>query len=54
MDWHTLAPRLASDVVASAHPVGDEGGVGSVRRFNFTSGSFLCLPSIKQFLNQTL
>ncbi|KAL6649773.1 hypothetical protein ACP70R_013997 [Stipagrostis hirtigluma subsp. patula] len=37
MDWHTLAPKLASDVVASAHPVEGEGGVGSVRQFNFTS-----------------
>ncbi|TVU47368.1 hypothetical protein EJB05_06967, partial [Eragrostis curvula] len=38
MDWHTLAPKLASHVVASAHPVEGEGGVGSVRQFNFTSG----------------
>ncbi|KAL6901928.1 hypothetical protein ACP4OV_004804 [Aristida adscensionis] len=37
MDWHTLAPKVASDVVASAHPVDGEGGVGSVRQFNFTS-----------------
>ncbi|VAH50983.1 unnamed protein product [Triticum turgidum subsp. durum] len=38
MDWHTLAPKLAPQVVASAHPVEGEGGVGSVRQFNFTSG----------------
>ena len=38
MDWHTLAPKVASHVVASAHPVDGEGGVGSVRQFNFTSG----------------
>ncbi|KAF7003246.1 hypothetical protein CFC21_018597 [Triticum aestivum] len=37
MDWHTLAPKLAPQVVASAHPVEGEGGVGSVRQFNFTS-----------------
>ncbi|GJN31215.1 hypothetical protein PR202_gb19581 [Eleusine coracana subsp. coracana] len=37
MDWHTLAPKLVSDVVASAHPVEGEGGIGSVRQFNFTS-----------------
>ncbi|PWZ04369.1 Pathogenesis-related protein 1 [Zea mays] len=37
MDWHTLAPKVASHVVASAHPVEGEGGVGSVRQFNFTS-----------------
>ncbi|CAN6301199.1 unnamed protein product [Urochloa humidicola] len=37
MDWHTLAPKLTSHVVASAHPVEGEGGVGSVRQFNFTS-----------------
>ena len=38
MDWHTLAPKVASHVVASAHPVEGDGGVGSVRQFNFTSG----------------
>ncbi|CAN6325487.1 unnamed protein product [Urochloa humidicola] len=37
MDWHTLAPKLVSLVVASAHPVDGEGSVGSVRQFNFTS-----------------
>ncbi|KAL6901929.1 hypothetical protein ACP4OV_004805 [Aristida adscensionis] len=37
MDWHTLGPKVASAVVASAHPVEGEGGVGSVRQFNFTS-----------------
>ncbi|CAD6210852.1 unnamed protein product [Miscanthus lutarioriparius] len=37
MDWHTLAPKVASHVVASAHPVEGDGGVGSVRQFNFTS-----------------
>ena len=38
MDWHTLAPKLAPHIVASAHPVNGEGGIGSVRQFNFTSG----------------
>ncbi|KAL6649776.1 hypothetical protein ACP70R_014000 [Stipagrostis hirtigluma subsp. patula] len=38
MDWHTLAPKLASHVVASAHPVDGNGNVGSIRQFNFTSG----------------
>lgn len=38
MDWHTLAPKVASHVVASAQPVEGDGGVGSVRQFNFTSG----------------
>ncbi|XP_062213463.1 pathogenesis-related protein 1-like [Phragmites australis] len=37
IDWHTLAPKLASRIVASANPVEGEGGVGSVRLFNFTS-----------------
>ncbi|VAI71744.1 unnamed protein product [Triticum turgidum subsp. durum] len=37
MDWHTLAPKLAPQIVASAHPVEGEGGIGSVRQFNFTS-----------------
>jgi len=38
LDWHNLAPKLASHVVASAHPVEGDGGVGSIRQFNFTSG----------------
>ncbi|KAF8683848.1 hypothetical protein HU200_044787 [Digitaria exilis] len=37
MDWHTLAPKVASAVVASAQPIEGEGAVGSVRQFNFTS-----------------
>ncbi|XP_020152344.1 pathogenesis-related protein 1 isoform X2 [Aegilops tauschii subsp. strangulata] len=37
MDWHTLAPKLVPQIVASAHAVEGEGGVGSVRQFNFTS-----------------
>uniref|UniRef100_A0A453C3N5 Uncharacterized protein n=1 Tax=Aegilops tauschii subsp. strangulata TaxID=200361 RepID=A0A453C3N5_AEGTS len=39
MDWHTLAPKLAPHIVASAHPVEGEGGIGSIRQFNFTSGT---------------
>jgi hypothetical protein len=39
MDWHTLAPKLAPHIIASAHAVEVEGGVGSVRQFNFTSGT---------------
>ncbi|KAE8767416.1 Pathogenesis-related protein 1 [Hordeum vulgare] len=37
MDWHTLAPKLASQIITSAHPVEEEGGIGSVRQFKFTS-----------------
>ncbi|XP_039827526.1 pathogenesis-related protein 1-like [Panicum virgatum] len=37
MDWHTLAPKLASHVVAGAHIVQSDAHVGSVRQFNFTS-----------------
>ncbi|KQK22065.1 hypothetical protein BRADI_1g64910v3, partial [Brachypodium distachyon] len=37
MDWHSLAPKLAPHIVASAHPVEGEGSIGSVRQFNFTS-----------------
>nr|AAC12661.1 pathogenesis-related protein [Sorghum bicolor] len=36
--WHPRStPKVNSHVVASAHPVEDDGGVGSVRQFNFTS-----------------
>jgi hypothetical protein len=52
MDWHTLAPKLAPHIIASAHPIKGEGGVGSVRQFNFTSGTkhhtyihFACCPT---------
>ncbi|CAM0872812.1 unnamed protein product [Alopecurus aequalis] len=37
MDWHTLAPKLAPHIVASAHPVEGEGSIGRVRQFNFIS-----------------
>uniref|UniRef100_A0ACD5WYP7 Uncharacterized protein n=1 Tax=Avena sativa TaxID=4498 RepID=A0ACD5WYP7_AVESA len=39
IDWHTLAPKLASHIITSAHPIGggDGVGIGSVRQFNFTS-----------------
>ncbi|XP_047086526.1 pathogenesis-related protein 1-like [Lolium rigidum] len=37
LDWHTLAPKLAPHIVASAHPVEGEGSIGSIRQFNFTS-----------------
>uniref|UniRef100_A0ACD5X386 Uncharacterized protein n=1 Tax=Avena sativa TaxID=4498 RepID=A0ACD5X386_AVESA len=39
MDWHNLAPKVAPHIVASAHPIEGAGGIGigSVRKFNFTS-----------------
>ncbi|KAJ4764480.1 Major pollen allergen Aln g 1 [Rhynchospora pubera] len=37
MDWHNLAPKLASDKIVSAAVEGD-GSVGSVRQFNFAPG----------------
>ncbi|KAI4976382.1 hypothetical protein ZWY2020_049989 [Hordeum vulgare] len=36
MDWHTLAPKLASQIITSAHPVEEEGGIASVTQFKFT------------------
>jgi hypothetical protein len=39
MDWHTQAPKLAPHIVATAHPIEGEGNIGSVRQFNFTSGT---------------
>ena len=41
LDWHTLAPKVASHIVASAHPMEGDGAVGSVRQFNFTLGKCL-------------
>jgi hypothetical protein len=38
MDWHTLAPKLAPHIVDSAHHVEGDGGIGSVRHYNCSSG----------------
>ncbi|XP_078160740.1 pathogenesis-related protein 1-like [Carex rostrata] len=38
MDWHNLAPKLSPDKVVSAVPVEGDGGVGSIRQFNFAPG----------------
>jgi hypothetical protein len=39
MDWHNLAPKLSPDKVVSAAPVEGDGGVGSIRQFNFAPGT---------------
>ncbi|VAH52220.1 unnamed protein product [Triticum turgidum subsp. durum] len=53
MDWHTLAPKLAPHIVASAHPVEGEGGIGSVRQFNFTSAMpFTLMKERLEFLDE--
>ncbi|CAM0872811.1 unnamed protein product [Alopecurus aequalis] len=53
LDWHTLAPQLASHIVVSAHPVEGEGSIGSVRQFNFTSAMPFSLMKEKlEFLDQ--
>ncbi|KAF7011263.1 hypothetical protein CFC21_025591 [Triticum aestivum] len=52
MDWHTLAPKLAPHIVASAHPVEGEGGIGSVRQFNFTSAMPFTLMERLEFLDE--
>ncbi|XP_078160736.1 pathogenesis-related protein 1-like [Carex rostrata] len=38
LDWHNLAPKVSSGKVVSAAPVEGNGGVGSIRQFNFASG----------------
>ncbi|EMS55660.1 Pathogenesis-related protein 1 [Triticum urartu] len=53
MDWHTLAPKLAPHIVASAHPVNGEGSIGSVRQFNFTSAMpFSVMKERLEFLDE--
>ncbi|VAH36931.1 unnamed protein product [Triticum turgidum subsp. durum] len=53
MDWHTLAPKLAPHIIASAHPVNGEGGIGSVRQFNFTSAMpFSVMKERLEFLDE--
>jgi hypothetical protein len=37
MDWHTLAPKLTSHIVANSHPIEGNGDFDSVTQFNFTS-----------------
>ncbi|KAJ3683666.1 hypothetical protein LUZ60_013893 [Juncus effusus] len=38
IDWHNLAPKAASDKIVSAVPIEGDGGVGSIRQFNFAPG----------------
>ncbi|KAJ3699803.1 hypothetical protein LUZ61_003508 [Rhynchospora tenuis] len=38
IDWHNLAPKVAPEKIVSAAPVSGEGGVGSIRQFNFAPG----------------
>nr|CAD1830155.1 unnamed protein product [Ananas comosus var. bracteatus] len=37
LDWHNLAPKFAPEIVVSATVIEGNGGVGSVRQFNFSS-----------------
>jgi hypothetical protein len=45
MDWHTLAPKLTPDIVASGEIVVGDGKVSSVRQLNFTKGTRIALYS---------
>ncbi|KAG1371295.1 Pathogenesis-related protein 1 [Cocos nucifera] len=38
LDWHNLAPMLIPEIVVSAAGIEGDGGVGSVRQFQFSSG----------------
>nr|AHG94647.1 pathogenesis-related protein 10 [Lilium regale] len=37
LDWHTLGPKLAPEIIASGTGESGDGGAGSVRQLNFTS-----------------
>ncbi|XP_008790865.1 pathogenesis-related protein 1-like [Phoenix dactylifera] len=37
LDWHNLAPKLVPDIIVSAAGIEGDGGVGSVRQFQFSS-----------------
>ena len=41
MDWHNLAPKIASDKIVSAAPAEGEGSIGNTRQFNFAPGTDL-------------
>jgi hypothetical protein len=41
MDWHNLAPKIASDKIVSAAPVDGDGSIGSTRQFYFAPGTNL-------------
>jgi hypothetical protein len=45
MDWHTLAPKLTPDIVASGEVIVGDGKVSSVRQLNFTKGTRIVLNS---------
>ncbi|ONK63374.1 uncharacterized protein A4U43_C07F14470 [Asparagus officinalis] len=40
-EWHNLAPKILPEIVSSASVVAADGGVGSIRQINFTSGGDL-------------
>ena len=50
LDWHNLGPKVAPDVLASATGVEGDGGVGSIRQLNFTSGQSKLETIIKVFV----
>ncbi|EHA8590148.1 pathogenesis-related protein 1 [Cocos nucifera] len=37
LDWHNLAPKLVPEIVVSAAGIEGDGGVGSMRQFQFSS-----------------
>nr|CAD1830129.1 unnamed protein product [Ananas comosus var. bracteatus] len=41
LDWHNLAPKFAPEIVVSATVIEGNGGGGSVRQFNFSSGTHI-------------
>jgi hypothetical protein len=52
MDWHNLAPKIASDKIVSSAPVDGDGSIGSTRQFNFAPGidhSVICINGTYKF-----
>ncbi|XP_047084197.1 pathogenesis-related protein 1-like [Lolium rigidum] len=52
MDWHTLAPKLTPQIVASGHVVVGDGHASSVRELHFTKEMpFSCMKERLDFVD---
>ena len=47
LDAHNLLPKLLPEIIASVEIISGDGGVGSVKQFNFTQGQFIYLAHFR-------
>lgn len=46
LDTHNLMPKIAPDYVKSVEVLEGNGGVGTVKKFNFTDGKNICESAV--------